>query len=246
MDLIYLYGTLVLVGIQGVFLYYSNKFEKNPTPLPRSAKPKIDLIETGILTLIVIIHLTLDNFKLYQNFNMYLSLGLNTIIFFLTPLLYTHYKDRWTFNDLGITSKVESWRFALLWFSLYVLIGSRNTFGVVVSWYQLLIFLYSNAFLEEFLFRAIIQSKLERALGQKKAIIYQGFIFMIIHIPVNAVQLSLNGDLFRFFSQFGLQLLNGIIFGVIFLKTRNIWMSIICHYLNNWLGAIITLFLLSF
>ncbi|MFW9970444.1 MAG: type II CAAX prenyl endopeptidase Rce1 family protein [Candidatus Odinarchaeota archaeon] len=37
----------------------------------------------------------------------------------------------------------------------------------------MLVYLYSNAFLEEFLFRGVIQSKLEKTLGQRKAIIYQ-------------------------------------------------------------------------
>ncbi|MFX1477160.1 MAG: type II CAAX prenyl endopeptidase Rce1 family protein [Promethearchaeota archaeon] len=39
------------------------------------------------------------------------------------------------------------------------------------------------------------------------------------------------------------QLLMGISFGLIYLKTRNLWVSVICHYLGNWLRAIIILFL---
>ncbi len=227
-----------------LFLSLLIKLGKYPAPLPRSKNPRNELIEAGIYTLIVIIYLILNIFVLNPISDFfYITLGLSTIIYLFAPLIYTHYKDHWTIKDLGINSKVKSWRVVVVSIIIYTYIGFLNTFRTEISLYLLLILFYSNIFLEEFLFRGIIQSKLERALGQKKAIIYQGLLFMLIHIPVNTFQFSLDGKFLRFFSQFGFQLINGIAFGLIYLKTRNIWVPIICHYLNNWLGAIITLFL---
>ncbi|MFX0042973.1 MAG: lysostaphin resistance A-like protein [Candidatus Hodarchaeota archaeon] len=227
-----------------ILLYLLLKTGKNPDPLPRSKCPKYELIEAGIYTLIVIICLALNIFVLKPIFDsIYITLGLNSITFLFVPLIYTHYKNHWTIKDLGINSKIKSWQVAVFSIIINVYIGFYNSLFIEISLFVLVIFFYSNAFLEEFLFRGVIQSKLERALGQKKAIIFQGLLFMLIHIPVNTFQFFLDVNYLLFFSRFGFQLINGFAFGLIYLKTRNIWMPIICHYLNNWLGAIITLFL---
>lgn len=227
-----------------IILYLLIKIEKYPDPLPRSKYPRNELIEAVIYTLIVIICLTLKIFVLNPIFDFfYITLGLNTIIFLFMPLIYTHYKDHWTIKDLGINSKIKSWQVGVISIIIYTYVGLYNTLFIEISLFFLVFYFYSNAFLEEFLFRGVIQSKLERALGQKKAIIYQGLLFMLIHIPVNTFHLSLDGKLLMFFSRFGFQLINGIAFGLIYLKTRNIWVPIVCHYLNNWFGAIITHFL---
>jgi len=215
-----------------------------PAPLPLSENPKKEYIETVIYTLIVIFYSLINIFLLSRFlYSFYIELCFNTVIYLLIPLTYVIYRDHWTSKDLGFTSKVKSRWVVFIGVIFYTIFGFKNTFTYEISWIILLIYFYSNAFLEEFLFRGIIQSKLERAFGQKKAIILQALLFMSVHIPVNSSNFLLDGNLIKFFSAFGLQFLNGIIFGLIFLKTRNIWICVICHYLNNWLGAIITLFL---
>ena len=221
-----------------------NELGKYPAPLLRSKNPRKEVIEVVIYTLIVISYLTINIFVLNRfRDSFYIALGFSTIIYLLIPLTYARYKDHWTSKDLSITSKVKSRWIVIVSIIFHIFFGFKNTLTAEISWYLLLIYFYSNAFLEEFLFRGVIQTKLERAIGQKKPIIYQGFLFMSIHIPVNSFQFFLDGNSLRFISAFGFQLINGIIFGLIFLKTRNIWISVICHYLNNWFGAIITLFL---
>jgi membrane protease YdiL (CAAX protease family) len=109
-------------------------------------------------------------------------------------------------------------------------------------WWFLLLLFYSNAFLEEITFRGFIQTKLEQAVAQKKALIYQAILFMLIHIPANIMRFNLDGNIARFFWNFAFQFVHGLIFGLVFLKTRNIWASVICHYLNNWMISLMVFF----
>ena len=232
----------VLIQIWLIRLF--TKSSKNPAPLPRSENPKKEKIEIALYTLVVVFYFTVDIFILDRyKVSFYIVLCFSTIILLLIPLIYVRYRDHWTRRDFGITLKVKSSWVVIVGISIYTVVGCYNTLTAEIPWYLLLSFFYSNAFLEEFLFRGIIQSKLERAIGQKKAIIYQGILFMFIHLPVNCFNFFLDENSLRFISAFIFQLINGIIFGLIFLKTRNIWISVNCHYLNNWLGAIITLFL---
>ncbi|MHA1671129.1 MAG: CPBP family intramembrane glutamic endopeptidase [Promethearchaeota archaeon] len=117
----------------------------------------------------------------------FISLGLGTIIY-LIPLIYVRKRDQWTSKDLGSKSEVKSWAVVISSISMYVLFGIYNFFRrapMEVYWYYLFLFFYSVAFLEEYLFRGIMQTKLEQALGQRKAVLYQAFLFILIHIPGN-------------------------------------------------------------
>ena len=245
MDFNYLiFAIIIPTLIQIYFLYKFNKLGEYPTPLPTSQNPKKEYIEAVIYTLIAILYFTIDIFILSRlNNSLGITLIFSTIMLLLIPSILAYYRDHWTSKEFGFTSKVKSKGVVILGILFYAVFGLKNTFMVEVPWYFLLILIYSNAFLEEFLFRGIIQSKLERAIGQKKAIIFQGIFFMSVHIPVNCFNFFLDGNFLRFISAFIFQLINGLIFGLIFMKTRNLWISVICHYLNNWLGATITLFL---
>lgn len=245
MDFNYLFLFILIPALVHILLLnFLVKCGKYPSILPRSENPRKEYIEAVIYTLIVILYLAINIFVLYGfSDSFYIALGFSTVIFLLIPLIYVLYRDHWTSKDLGISYKVKSRWVVIASIIIYTYFGFTNTLTAEISWYLLLIYFYSNAFLEEFLFRGVIQSKLERAIGQKKAIIFQALLFMSIHIPVNSFHFFLDSDFIRLFSAFGFQLINGIIFGMIFLKTRNIWISVICHYLSNWFGAIITLFL---
>lgn len=235
MDIIRLIASCILFI---AILYLINKLGKNPTPLLRSEKPKKDLIEVGVFTLIVALYLTLKIFVLNPiGFSFSISIGMSTIIFLIIPLMYTRYRDQWTWKDFGINSKVKNWYVVIASIIYFTLLG----FQIIVetSWYFLIIFFYSNVFLEEFLFRGVIQSKIEKALGQNKAVFLQGVLFMLIHAPKYIQEFSVEGDFAWFLSRFILQFFNGYLFGLIYLKTRNLWISVICHYLNNFIGAII-------
>ena len=223
-----------------------------PEPLPRSEKPKMEVLDSIIFWMINFVWLSFFIFLLNPIFinlfgdSYYIGLIVGTLINLLIPSIYVIYKDKWNVNDLALGTKVKSWPIAMYSIIFYLLFGIYNFFRLVpiqLPWYSLLLLFYSNAFLEEFFFRVIIQSKLERALGQFKAIVYQAILFMLIHIPANIIRFTMDGYLPRLIWNFGFQLMHGIIFGIIFMKTRNIWPSVICHFLNNWTGAIILLFI---
>ncbi len=223
-----------------------------PTPLPRSENPATEKKEVIILWFIMLIYLSLYIYVLSPYFismvgdSYIIGVIFGTFINFLIPLVYVVYKNKWNSRDLGLTSKIRSWSVVIISISSYLLLGIYRFFRsepTELYWYSLLLLFYSNAFLEEFLFRAIVQSKLERSIGQKRALLYQGVLFMLIHIPANLIRFTIEGNFVRFFWSFGFQLIHGAIYGLVFLKTRSIWPAVICHYLTNWAGATILLFL---
>ena len=128
----------------------------------------------------------------------------------------------------------------------YIIIGILSFFlldTMEVNLIFIILLFYSNAFLEEFVFRGVIQTKLERATGQKKAIMYQGTIFVLIHIPYDILLYSIMGDLVYVVLLFILQFIHGLIYGLIFMKTRNLWVNVVSHFHTNWTGATKILFL---
>lgn len=97
-------------------------------------------------------------------------------------------------------------------------------------------------FLEEFLFRGVIQSKLERALGQNKGWFYAGIVFGLIHIPTNffgplweAGDASIIAGLLLLVGQ----IMNGWWYGIAYTKTRSLIPCIIMHYMADFLILIL-------
>ncbi|MBN2149287.1 MAG: CPBP family intramembrane metalloprotease [Anaerolineales bacterium] len=106
---------------------------------------------------------------------------------------------------------------------------------------EILLLFYNNAFLEEFYHRGVIQSLLERLLGQRLAILCGGILFGLTHIALDYSALGQTGGILAICSALLLQTMAGWLFGLIYLKTRSLWPGIICHYLANWLPSILVL-----
>ena len=217
-----------------------------PTPLPRSENPATEKKEVIIICIIMLVYLSLYIYALSPYFvsllgdSYIIGVVFGSIINFLIPFIYVVYKNKWTSGDLGLTSKIRSWPVVIISISSYILLGIYRFFSsepLELYWYSLLLLLYSNAFLEEFLFRAIVQSKLERSIGQKKALIYQTILFISIHIPANIIRFTVDGSLVRFFWNFGFQFMHGAIYGLVFLKKRILRPSVICNYQTKLAGA---------
>jgi membrane protease YdiL (CAAX protease family) len=95
-----------------------------------------------------------------------------------------------------------------------------------------------TAFVEEFFFRAIIQGKLERALGQNKAWFYSGILFGLAHLVTNFWVMGL--DIVPGILELVGQIIAGWTFGIIYMKTRSLLPSFIAHYITDFrLGSII-------
>jgi len=226
-----------------------------PKPLPQSGTPRKDLRETILFWLVHFTWLSVVIFFLKSIFvtligsdlSYYFLVAIDSLILFIIPLIYVIRKNNWRLSEIGFTiTKVESWKVLVFGISAYLILGVYSFFRsphIEMYWFALLLVLYSNAFLEEFFYRGFIQSKLERAFGQKKALIYQGVIFTLVHIPAKTIQFSIDGNLLLYLSSFFLVFLHGTIYGLIYMKTRNLWASVICHYLTNWAVATILLFI---
>jgi membrane protease YdiL (CAAX protease family) len=75
------------------------------------------------------------------------------------------------------------------------------------------------AFFEELLFRGVMQQMIEQwSKNGWIAILITGFIFSAIHLSY-----------YGFLPRFGL----GIVLGLIFFYTRNMWLNVLLHFLNN-------------
>lgn len=245
---------LIIIGIVLVIILILilKLFGNYPEPLPSIKDQREEIRDVIIIWVLFTIFLVIFIFVLRILFpispgDIYLlSLSVLTFGFFLTQLWYLLRKDKINRRELGLIKKVESLPVAFFGIAGYVIIGILSFFlldTMEVGLIYLIILLYSNAFLEEFIFRGVIQTKLERATDQKKAIMYQGIIFVLIHIPYDILLYSILGDLVYVVLLFILQFIHGLIYGIIFMKTRNLWVSVVCHFLTNWTGATIVLFL---
>jgi len=157
----------------------------------------------------------------------------------VVPLLFVLLVKKWTAKDLGFSmpSARSVTIFAIAVFAFFgiipIFLGQEP---LPVS--NLLFSLYVTAFVEEFFFRAIIQGKLERALGQNKAWFYSGILFGLAHVVTNSFVrgLDIGPGAFMLIGQ----IIVGWIFGIIYMKTRSLLPSFVAHYVTDFrLGSII-------
>ena len=81
------------------------------------------------------------------------------------------------------------------------------------------------ALVEEFVLRGIVLAKL-RKYGDVFAIVVSSLLFSILHINLVSIFVTFCA---------------GLIIGYVYVKTRNLWMSVLIHFLNNFISCILTL-----
>lgn len=94
-----------------------------------------------------------------------------------------------------------------------------------------------GTFLEEIIFRGFIQGRLEWFITPFKAIIISSILFAVMHYSqgsISIIALDMSGIF-----------VDGILFGIIFTRTKNIFASWIGHYLSDLIGIVCLLFLIS-
>ncbi len=74
--------------------------------------------------------------------------------------------------------------------------------------------------IEEFIFRGFLFSKWTEKMGAYKSMILTSLIFSILHINFDFIGLFLNS----------------ILFCILYMKTKNLFIPIICHMFNNFIG----------
>lgn len=135
---------------------------------------------------------------------------------------------------------------------LPALIISINNFPIIAYFsdrahllqepYTVLIFALeslSNAFFEEILFRSIILVFLLEKLpktknGIFKAILISSVVFSGLHI----LNLFTGSSLYNVSLQLGYSLLMGMLWAVMYLKTKNLWLTILLHASYNFFGQV--------
>lgn len=91
-----------------------------------------------------------------------------------------------------------------------------------------------GSFLEEIIFRGFIQHRLELFTTPVKSIIISSFLFTFMHYSKGSF-LIVTLDMLGIF-------IDSIIYGIIFTKTKNIFVSWIAHYLSDLIGIICLLY----
>ncbi|MHA2021450.1 MAG: CPBP family intramembrane glutamic endopeptidase, partial [Candidatus Thorarchaeota archaeon] len=225
-----------------------------PQSLPTSEDPKREIREALFLWLIMFAVASIFAFVVYTSgiydpSDTYSPVLLVTwaLVYtlpgFAIPLLFVVLVNKWNARvDLRINTKIlqkRVWIYVilvqiLLIFAELSIRGSPETAPL----FFLLISLYGTVFVEEFLYRGVIQSKLERAMGQTKGWLYGGIIFGLAHIPANffaPLWIAGTVDMTAGLLMLGVQIANGWWYGITFTKTRSLIPSIITHYIADFL-----------
>ena len=162
------------------------------------------------------------------------------------PLLIVRRRDRWTSKDLGLTWKIQSRSVAAFAVAFGFVVGGIAFVAdqAVISMAPLPpgvlgLLLYNNSFVEEFYHRGVIQSQLERAIGQGRAILLGGVLFGLTHVAFDVHALGGSGGVLIIVLAVLTQVLAGWLLGITYAKTRSLWPGILSHYLGNWLPSVL-------
>ena len=229
-----------------IFFILHRWIGKYPTPLPLSKDRKREILETIALWVFSVVVVTMfllsrtpDELAAPSNELWGLMSLVASVPYIVVPLLFVLLVKKWTAKDLGFSmpSARSVTIFAIAVFSFLgiipIFLGQKP---IPVS--DLLWALYVTVFVEEFFFRAIIQGKLERALGQNKAWFYGGILFGLAHVVTNSFVRGL--DIGPGVFELAGQIITGWIFGIIYMKTRSLLPSFVAHYVTDFrLGSII-------
>ena len=225
-----------------------------PDPFPRSDEPRKEIRDVLLIWSLGVIFPILRLFAINpwlngifgsRFFQELVFAPFLAVVYIVIPVYIVMRRSRWSATDFGINWKTRSPAVAIFAVSLGLISGFTafiSSQAVVssdpISAGTLVLLLFNNDFIEEFFHRGIIQSKLERAIGQKGAIILGGVLFGLTHIAFDIKMLLETGVIFIIFA-FILQMMLGWMLGIIYMKTRSLWPGVACHYLVNWLPSIL-------
>lgn len=136
-------------------------------------------------------------------------------------------------RELGLRAGWRDWIPALIPSAVLIFIGLQN--NRPQAWWESAVYFYFGAGLpEEFLFRGILQSRLEALLKNPIWGLYlASFVFGASHLPINLSNASATNWLSAFESAFTFQLSVGFALGFAFQRVRNILPLTVIHTLIN-------------
>ncbi|MDE7203303.1 MAG: CPBP family intramembrane metalloprotease [Lachnospiraceae bacterium] len=151
-----------------------------------------------------------------------------------------------------------SWFCIFLFLALYIfrtviaelISGEWAVFGSLVkspyTWLQLAVLpvnfflLYTAFFGEEYGWRYYLQPLMQKRFGVRGGVLLLGVVWGIWHLPVDLFYYTQNSQLPMVLAQQITCITLGIFFAYAYMKTNNIWIPVVLHYLNNNLIPIIS------
>jgi membrane protease YdiL (CAAX protease family) len=224
---------LIVFVITFVFFLLLNQYPdsevaKNPVTI---LVVSINARTTSILTepLLNVLKYTGIKGEILDNFNVGLT---NTICYVLIPLFFLIPLAR---KRQDYAFKSFDWRLMICLFLLYApfLLWKEYSFSFLTAYFAAYLFI---GFSEEFLFRSLLQIRLESFFNNKlNAIVLASIIFGIIHIPINT---KMYGWPVNLAFCIGVNAFGGLLNGYILYRTRSIWLVALLH---AWSGTVLTM-----
>ena len=154
--------------------------------------------------------------------------------------------------------KAKSWWYVLLFFILYLsrlviacaiggqmeglaaIVTDPLTYTTLFTLLVLFFLTYTGFFGEEYGWRYFFQPLLQKRFGPKGGVILLGILWGLWHLPLNIFFYSPD----TWVASVILQVINcigfAIFFGYGYMKTGNIWVAVMMHYINNNMIAVIS------
>lgn len=245
------YALLSLLALSFVVLAHF-KLGGYPKPLPRSENIRREFFEAILIWGLMFVSVTYVMLSRYVFFRYYPFIAVasrllplpHLFLMFEVPLLIEMVLNKRGWSDLGMSLPVSRAP-AIASIGFGILSGF---FGFLLEpsyphpWDYLALGLLTPAFTEEWVYRGGVQQKLERAIGQHRSWIIGGLLYGLIHIPTDffgTLWITSGGSLYIALALFVNQCAYGWLWGILFIKTRSLIPTIICHYLANYLPFII-------
>lgn len=146
-------------------------------------------------------------------------------------------KSIWLWLLLPLIMDAVSITISILFLPKYIAHVIART-EIFVSFDKVLLLLFQLAFLalgEEIAWRAFFQKQLNKAIPFAPTIIISSILFALGHIA-EGNSLILIYDIFFVF-------VNSVLYGIIFYKTNNAWISAISHFIANLFSIIVLVFI---
>jgi CAAX protease family protein len=246
-----------LLVFAGLVVLLDRDIDPYPPALPRSAHPRREIwmvfllwaIALGVNALrLLVIRPLLELAQIHPVVSELIYLPLITLPFLLLALFLNWRFDHHPLSELGLTWKTRSKGVAIFAVSFGAISGAiafwtgETVVGIsALSLGALILLIYNNAFLEEFFYRGVIQTRIERVMGQRWSVFFSGVIFASTHLVLDVLILGGENNLGAVLYALLMQILGGWLLGLIFVKTRSLWPGVVCHYLINWLPSILSL-----
>jgi len=227
-----------------------------PPTLPGSQNGRRELVEVGLLFTITLAGsaYAIAVYRDLVQFNpLVASIGerslslvffVGVVSYLVVPALVEVGLHGRAIEELGVRWPINWWPTMMLLVMGAILGAAPLLFASVrsESLFFLLLGLYTPAFEEEFLYRGVVQSKLERVVSQRDAWITSGVLFGLGHVPndfFGPFWVTTGGDPAIAIVRLAEQTAFGLLLGLLYTKSRTLIAPVLGHYFKNDLAVIL-------